>query len=335
MRRASARPIGVDAIDTYLRRYPDSPIVLDVLGTLDAGEIRAHVHELDPHAEEVFFVAVSVGALFGVLRADGTRVAMKIHKLFTDEAYFEQVQRVQAALRAAGFPAPRPLGRRGPVTWEEWIDEGSFRDAHEPDVRSAMARELARFHVVATATGLRPRRPVLRPAKALWPKPHNVLFDFDATAAGAEWIDEIARAARRVHPVGSQAIGHTDWSAKHLRFDDALQVTALYDWDSMTTDLEPVLVGTAAGSFTYTEELEHPIDVWPAAQESLSFIEEYEGERGECFTQAERHTAQAACVYLRAYAARCQHAFAGDAHDSGLGEFADALVRDMFAGNPE
>src|SRR5712691_2487687 len=59
MRRASARLVAVDDIDRYLRRCPDSPIVLDVLGTLDAGEIQALVHELDPHVEEVFFFAVS------------------------------------------------------------------------------------------------------------------------------------------------------------------------------------------------------------------------------------------------------------------------------------
>jgi len=300
--------------------------VLDVLGTLDAREIRARVRALDPQVEEVFFFAASVGALFGLVRADGSRVAMKIHKLFPDETYLEQVQRVQAVLAAAGFPAPRPLGRRGLVAWEEWIDEGTFRDAHESEVRSAMARELARFHTVATATGLRPRRPFLRSAGALWPKPHNVLFDFEATAAGAEWIDEIGRAARRVHVVGPEAVGHTDWSAKHLRFDHALQVTALYDWDSVTTDLEPVLVGTAAGSFTYTEELEHPIDVWPVAEASLSFIAEYEEARGERFTRAERQTALAACVYLRAYAARCHHAYTGEARGSGLAEFADALL---------
>jgi hypothetical protein len=326
MRRPSARLIGVDGIDTFLRRYPDSPIVLDVLGTLDAGEIRARVRELDPHVEEVFFFAVSVGALFGLFRNDGSRVAMKVHKLFTDTAYFDQVQQVQAALAAAGFAAPRPLGRRGLVTWEEWIDKGGFRDAHEPDVRAVMARELTRFHVLATATGLRSRRPFLRPAGALWPKPHNVLFDFEATAAGAEWIDEIGRAAHHVRAVGSEVVGHTDWSAKHLRFDDTLRLTAVYDWDSVTTDLEPVLVGTAAGSFTYTEELAHPIDVWPAAEESLSFIAEYEAMRGERFTPAERHTALAACVYLRAYAARCQHAYAGDARGSGLAEFADKLL---------
>lgn len=316
----------MDGIDRYFQRHPDSPIVLDVLDTLDDEKIRARVHELDPCVDEIFFFAVSVGAVFGLLRTDGTRVAMKIHKLFTDDVYFREVHRVQSDLAGAGFPAPRPLGRRGLVVWEEWIDEGTFRDAHEPEVRAAMAHELARFHVLATATGATPRRPFLRPADALWPKPHNVLFDFDATAAGAEWIDEIGRAARRVDVVGSEVVGHTDWSAKHLRFDDALRITALYDWDSVTTDFEPVLVGTAAGSFTYTEELGHPIDVWPAADESLSFIEEYERERGERFTGAEHRAALAACVYLRAYAARCHHAFAGDAHGTGLAAFAAALL---------
>lgn len=315
----------MDGIDTYLRCHPDSPVVLDLLGTLDAERIRARVHELDRCADEVFFFATGVGAVFGLLRSDGTRVAMKLHKLFTDETYLDEVQRVQGRLAEVGFPAPRPLGRQDLVTWEEWIDEGAFRDAHEPDVRAAMAHALARFHALATATPARPRRPFLRPANALWPKPHNVLFDFDATSAGAEWIDEIGRAARRVDVVGSEVVGHTDWSAKHLRFDDALRVTAVYDWDSVTTDVEPVLVGTAAGSFTYTEELEHPIEKWPDAGEAIAFIGEYERERRQPFTRDERRTALAACVYLRAYAARCQHAFAGDARATGLGEFAAAL----------
>lgn len=316
----------MDGVDRFLCDEPDSPIVLDVLGTLDADEIRARVHDLDPEAREVFFFAASVGALFGVERADRSRIAIKIHKLFTDEEYFDDVQGVQAALADAGFPAPRPLGRRGLVLWEEWLEAGTFRDAHEPDVRSAMARELVRFHRLATASGLRPRRPFLRPAGALWPKPHNVLFDFEATSTGAEWIDEIGRAARRMPVAGSEVVGHTDWSAKHVRFDEELRLTALYDWDSVTTELEPVLVGTAAGSFTYTEELDHPSAMWPSAEESLAFIEQYERERGHGFTRGERDTAFAACVYLRAYAARCQHAYEGDARGSGLEEFAAALL---------
>jgi hypothetical protein len=317
-----------DGVDKLLRRYPESPIIEDLLGTLDAGEIRAHVHELEPDTMEIFYFAASVGALFGVRRRDGSRVAIKVNKLFTDEHYFDEVQQLQGLLADAGYPAPRPIRRIGTVTVDEWLDAGEYRNAHEPDVRRAMGRELVRFHRLATATGLRPRRAFLRPEDALWPKPHNVLFDFEATTSGAEWIDEIAATARAItdRRVGKAVVGHTDWSAKHLRFSPALDATVLYDWDSVTTDLEPNLVGTAAGSFTYTEELGDDIAVWPSTAESQAFIAEYEDERGEPFDDDERQATQAACVYLRAYAARCHHAVGGDARESGLDDLAAALL---------
>jgi hypothetical protein len=317
-----------DGVDKLLRRYPESPIIESLLGTLDAGEIRAHVHELEPDTAEIFYFAASVGALFGVRRRDGSRVAIKVNKLFTDEHYFDEVQQLQGLLADAGYPAPRPVRRSGTVTVDEWLDDGEYRNAHEPGVRRAMARELVRFHRLATETGLRPTRAFLRPDGALWPKPHNVLFDFEATTAGAEWIDDIAAAARAITDtrVGKEVVGHTDWSAKHLRFGPALDATALYDWDSVTTGLEPNLVGTAAGSFTYTEELGDDIGVWPSTAESQAFIAEYEDERGEPFDDDERQVSRAACVYLRAYAARCHHAVGGDARESGLDDLAGALL---------
>jgi hypothetical protein len=303
-------------------------VIEDILGTLDAGEIRARVRELEPDTAEIFFFAASVGALFGVRRHDGSRVAIKVNKLFTDERYFAEVQELQAKLADAGYPAPRPVRLIGTVTIDEWLDDGTYRDAHDPDVRRAMARELVRFHRLATATGLRPRREFLRPEGGLWPKPHNALFDFEATAPGAEWIDEIAAAARAIadRRAGKEVVGHTDWSVKHLRFSPQLEATALYDWDSVTTDLEPNLVGTAAGSFTYTEELEHEIDVWPSTAESQAFIAEYEDERGEPFGDEERTAARAACVYLRAYAARCHHSVGGDARETGLADLAATML---------
>jgi hypothetical protein len=320
----------VDGVDKLLRRYPDSPVIQDVLGTLDAGEIRERVRKLDPELDEIFFFAASVGALFGVSRRDGSRVAIKVHKRYEDDGYFTAMQQVQSALADAGFPAPRPLGRRGQATLEEWLDEGVFRDAHEPEVRRAMARELVRFHRLATAPGIRPRRPFFPlGGEALWPVPHNALFDFEATVAGAEWIDEIARAAKSVRDVGAgdEVVGHTDWSAKHIRFDADLQAVVVYDWDSLDTQPEPLLVGNAAGSFTYTEELEHEVFPWPEAQESLAFIADYEAARGEPFNGEERRAAHGACVYLRAYAARCGHAFGSDVRrESGLTEFAEALL---------
>ena len=297
-----------------------------MLGTVDAEEIRAVARRYEPEAEEVFFFSASVGALFGVRRRDGSRVAVKVNKLFDDPAYFEQVQRLQGALAAGGFPAPRPVRRVGTVTVDGWLETGSFRDAHEPGVRTAMATTLARFVEVATATGLRPRREFLRPAEALWPRPHNVLFDFEATAAGAEWIDELARAALVREACGREVVGHTDWSAKHVRFDESLRPTALYDWDSVTVDREPVIVGTAAASFTYTEELGHPVVMWPSLDETLAFVDDYERARGAAFAAAERLAVGAACVDLRGYAARCTHAVGGDARLLALDEFAAALL---------
>ena len=91
-------------------------------------------------------------------------------------------------------------------------------------------------------------------------------------------------------------------------------------------ELEPLLVGNAAGSFTYTEELSYDVFVWPAAQESLAFIDEYESARGRPFTAGERRSAHGACVYLRGYAARCGHAVGADRGDSGLESFAEELL---------
>ena len=72
----------VDAVDTYLSTYPASPVVLDVLGTLDADEIRAVARELEPGTDEIFHFGCSVGATFGLRLRDGSRVALKVHKLF-------------------------------------------------------------------------------------------------------------------------------------------------------------------------------------------------------------------------------------------------------------
>ena len=299
----------VDAVDTYLSTYPDSPIVLDVLGTLDSDAIRAEVGKLDASAEEIFAFQASVGALFGVRRRDGSRVAMKVHKLFRNERFLDDVQIVQAALVDAGLPAPRPLGRRGFVTWEEWRDSGVFRDAHEPEVRRVLAVTLARLVQVATAVGVQPRRPLRMLPGGLWPAPHNALFDFEASVDGAEWIDEVARAAaaEREGGAGAPVVGHTDWAVKHLRFDEQLRPTAIYDWDSLDTQPETTLVGGAAATFVYTEEVD-VASLWPSIPEVRAFVDEYEEERGTPFSEAQRRAVFGAAVYVAAYVARCQWA---------------------------
>src|SRR5205085_1228868 len=55
----------------------------------------------------------------------------------------------------------------------------------------------------------------------LYPTPHTTLFDFEKTAAGAEWIDEIAVVARQARDADAdRAIVHADWSARNIRVID-------------------------------------------------------------------------------------------------------------------
>jgi hypothetical protein len=86
------------------RMWPDARIERSIFGTDDAEEIWRQVRDLCPDAVECFAVHVSVGALFGLLLDDGSRIALKIHRDGGADS-LEAMQRVQAHLYAEGFPA--------------------------------------------------------------------------------------------------------------------------------------------------------------------------------------------------------------------------------------
>jgi hypothetical protein len=309
------------------RLWPEARVERSIFGTDDPRAIWAQVLHACPDAVDCFAFEVGIGARFGLVREGGTRVALKIHTPDTNLDYLDAVQRVQAHLAANGFPCPRPLGVRGRATLEEWIDTGAYRDAHEPAVRSVLAERLAELILLTQPLHPLPGMEPYLPSNPtpLWPKPHNVLFDFEATSAGAEWIDEIAGAAKPLCDarVGALVIGHGDWTATHFRFD-GLRPTVVYDWDSLNTDFEAVFVGGAAATFTYTERL--PVDVWPSVTEAEAFLEEYEHARGTPFTPAEAAAARAAAVYTRAYSTRCTHAVGKDTAGLCLRGYVDAFL---------
>lgn len=308
------------------RMWPGAPIERSIFGTDDAEEVWRQVRDVCPDAVDCFMFEVSVGALFGLGLGDGSRVALKIHR-GRDADSLEAVQRVQSHLYEEGFPCPQPLGVRGRATLERWFDEGVYRDAHEPTVRRVVAQYLARLLRITRA--LRPSAgpdPFFPRARGrLWPTPHNVLFDFEATAAGAEWIDEIAQAAKRLRDAreGELIIGHSDWTVKHFRFE-GLDPTVVYDWDSLNTNYETFFVGASAATFTYTEHL--PVSVWPTVTEARAFLDDYERERDRPFGPKDQRAVRAAAVYSRAYAARCTHAVGKNARQMGLEEYADAFL---------
>ena len=296
------------------------PVERLVFGTDDVDSIAAQVdrfccERLGAAVAEPCFFESSVGSVFGLQLADGRQVVVKVHQPKEPVEFLQAVHVVQSYLVDAGFPAPRPLLAPSPLglghaTVEELRVEGSWADAHDPAVRRTLAETLARLVKLGRAFVNLPglRRGLLSriPDRQLWPEPHSAIFDFDASAAGAEWIDELAGRAREVlrRPAGGRVLAHNDWSVKHFRFEDGA-VTVVYDWDSLAVDLEPVVVGEAAGGFTFTWNL--PVPLAPSLEESRAFVAAYEAARGAAFTSAERETAGAAAVYGLAYIARCEH----------------------------
>jgi Ser/Thr protein kinase RdoA (MazF antagonist) len=262
------------------------------------------------------FFSASVGSVYGLRLADGRRVVVKVHPPRARPRYLEAMQAVQRSLAEAGFPAPMPLAApaplgRGTAVAETLLDEGGPADAHDPAVRHVLAASLARLVALCrpmTALDALRENIMATRREELWPTPHDGRFDFASTTAGAEWLDEIAAHARRVRDLdtGELVVGHTDWRVENMRLTSDGLVTAVYDWDSIAIQREPVLVGAVAHLFTSDYRVANRVQV-PTLDEALAFIADYENARGEPFSNEEHAAARAALVYAMAYTARCEH----------------------------
>jgi hypothetical protein len=332
--------------------HPDSPIARllrdpydvilssSILGTADPEAIHRAVEDFCPahlgtEVAEVTFCILSVGAAIGVRLRDGRQVLIKAWPPTTDAAGLDAVHTVQHALAEQGFPAPRVLVRPAPfmtgrASVMEWMDRGAQQDARDPVLRRAMASALARMISLAEPFVDLPGLPRHEyPTGRAWDGTHNALFDFDATAAGAGWIDRIAVAAADVARTGEgrRVVGHRDWRVQNMRFDRG-EVSAVYDWDSLTVALEPEIVAMAAATFPNTDEIlvERRL---PTLEEMAAFIRDYETAAGRRFSAGEWRTAGAAATHLLAYTARCEHCYAArTAPDSAQGLLREYTSRD-------
>jgi hypothetical protein len=285
-----------------------------VFGTDDLGTARGMI--LDWVAGQGFgrarvtAIELSVGAAVTVSLADRSRIVVKVWPGTADARALAAQMEVQAAMAARGFPAPAVLTRLsalGPgwAVGMAYDRAGVPTDVRVPGVRRVMAGGLARFLAEAEAcrgVGGLPRWP-LPPAGALWPKPHNALFDFGAIARGAGWIDEAAGPALRAMRSARNrtVVGHGDWSAKNMRMGPA-EIAALYDWDSVFLGREAFVVGSAAAHFPVTWELDVPET--PSVREVAAFVRECEEARGAPFTRSELAEVAAAATHARAYIPR-------------------------------
>lgn len=313
-------------VAAHLREWDSSEpyVELAVFGSRDpvviARMIDAFcVRHLGVGIARALFHQSSIGSVTGVVLADARRVVVKGHQPDRSPAFLAEIARVRWHLAGRDVFAsevlvgPLPLGR-GFALAEAFIDLGRTEDAHRPEIRRALAHGLAA--IVETCAPL-VETTVLEPtlvhagAGPLWPTPHSKLFDFEATAEGAAWIDEIAAdARRRLQPAGARVIGHADWRQEHVRFVGE-RIVAAFDWDSLCCDREPILLGAAAHAFCADWSQDAHMQA-PSLQEARAFVGDYEHARGSPLPLPERRLCGAAFAYACAYTARCGHALGED-----------------------
>lgn len=290
-------------------RRPYGVLVEQVFGTRDPARVEAALLGLPLEIRRCFHLEISVGALFGLELDDGRRIAVKVHQAKVGTPELEAQQFAQAHLADRGFPCPRPILGPTPFlvglcTAEEWRTDGHRYAVVTGARRHSMAAAVLRIAELGAELPRLPPLEAYRPRPSLWPEPHNALFDFDATRAGAEEIDEIAGRAVGVMRAGPVVLGHQDFSVKHFRFGAGGEITIVYDWDSLSVDRESVALGGAAA--THTAAL-HARTFVPSVDDTRAFVGAYEAERGG-LPEEIRRAALAYAVYIVAYTARCEHA---------------------------
>jgi hypothetical protein len=300
----------------------DLPLERRLFGTTDPDRIAAAIDafcaaHLGAGVRGYRFFDASSGSVHGVDLTDGRAVVVKGHRADTDLGYLRAVIEVQRALADSGVAAPRP--RAGPVvagsghlTAEDLLPQHRPEDAHAPEVRRTLARGLAGFVTrAAPLVGmLRPHvHPLHRLVDGLYPVPHSPRFDFAATAAGAEWIDDLMRAARAriaAMPPSAEVVAHGDWRVQNLSVRDG-RIDAVYDWDSVAVTVEMGALAASALTFAVDWSVPQPRRL-STPDEVIAYVAEYGDARGAPLTDDERDRLAMHLVVSLAYGARCEHA---------------------------
>jgi len=308
------------ALKTTLQDDTDRLLISSIVGHTDIECIAEQVHHvisrsLDGEVVGCQRLEVSVGVAMGLTLGDGRQVMAKLHAAKTSLDSLHAVAEVQRHLNETGFPCPEVLAHPAEfgvasVTLESFVVEGDHADGHRPEIRRAMAESLAeqidRSRRFIGLSGLQ-SCPAPATAGGIWPQPHNVLFDFERTSQGAEWIDAIRRRelARLGDGCNEPVVGHADWAAKHFRFAGDV-ITVVYDWDSLMRTSEYRILGKAAATFPCNWYLDVPRT--PRPDETLAFIRDYEQARQRPFLVSELERIWAEVICNMAYTARCEHA---------------------------
>jgi aminoglycoside phosphotransferase (APT) family kinase protein len=259
----------------------------------------------------------SAGCVLAVRLSDGAEVVVKAYQERWDAAYLRAVQRVQGHAAARGIPCATPLrgpapvvpGRPNQAVVESYLPDPGLRPYASATERRVSAAGLAR--VIAACQELPPLpeladHPMRRSTGGLYGEPHSPLFDFEGTAAGAEWIDALATRAIPVRDADERppVVAHMDWAARNVRLDDD-GLLAVYDWDSVALVPESTAVGQAAATWPVTAD---PGGTeFPRLPAIVGFVADFEEAAGYLFDEVQWRAAGAAAAWVLAYTARCEH----------------------------
>ena len=215
---------------------------------------------------------------------------MKGHRPEITADYLALVADIQLDLAARDYPSPRPLtgpiaSGPGHVAAETMLEHHRPHDPYAPDVRDALAAGLAELvacRASRTATRSRATGHAMDVTPgALYPVPHSARFDFAATAAGAAWIDDLARTARAraANEPTHDDVVHGDWRIQNVGVHEGA-IDAVFDWDSVTVADEMTALGVAA--LTFGVDWDRATTRFPTSKETAAFVGSYATARRAC-----------------------------------------------------
>ncbi len=263
------RPVD-EVVAAGLRRGLEAT-ELSVFGTADPARIRDIVERFcrsrfGQSAVGAHFYASSVGCVVGLGLESGRDVVMKAYQRRWRPTFLEAVQQAQRCAASVGLPCALPETAPAPVAEgadtfavvESWLPDpgmdGLGTDAALRVSAAGLARQISACRILARSAALR-EHPLRTTTGGLYGEPHSPHFDFERSSAGAEWIDELARRAAQIRDGDDTplVVGHTDWSARNVRYDER-RLLAVYDWDSVALVAESTAVGQAAVTWRVTAE---------------------------------------------------------------------------------
>lgn len=196
----------------------------------------------------------------------------------------------------------------------EWRPGCSVRHHDGPKQAAQSAQVLADLMRVSTALPVMLRLPLPNPVwvqwdhdnRGAWPR-HDAVDEQQLRTgiAPPSWLEEVQQrvSARIRFSNPPPVIGHADWEAQNLRWDDG-SINTIHDWDSLAALPEAALVGAACGAFASTDT-----PTLAPLPRSKVFIAAYEEAAHRRFTKDELEVAWAASMFPAAHNARAEILF--------------------------